>query len=345
MDDLYLTLKRNILKYPLKTKQRNTTLERKIFSISNASEFNDVALDVFAFQFEHVPVYKGFCQQLGITNPKEIKEIPFLPISFFKSHEVISEGFHPELTFKSSGTTGMNRSQHLVPFTELYETSFRNTFEHFFGKVEQTVVLGLLPNYLEQGDSSLVYMVDNLIASSKSDLSGFFLNNYDELIVTIKKAKQANLPIVLIGVSYALMDLADRKQDFSGVKVIETGGMKGRRKEMLKEELHAYLKEGLNVDNIYAEYGMTELLSQAYLLEDLWFQCPNWMSIVIRDTNDPLAFLNNHKTGGVNVIDLANLYSCAFIATDDLGQINDRRFKIIGRFDNSDIRGCNLLVG
>jgi len=329
----------------LKNKQRNIALERKVSSISNTKEFNDIALEVFAYQFVHVPVYQDFCTRIGMTEPKVVKEIPFLPISFFKSHEVIAEGLTPEITFKSSGTTGATRSKHLVPFSELYEASFRSTFEHFFGEIEQSVVLGLLPNYIEQGDSSLVFMVNNLIEASKNDLSGFFLNNYDELIVKIRKAQKLNLPIVLIGVSYALMDLADRKLDFSGVKVVETGGMKGRRKEMLKEELHDYLKEGLNVENIYAEYGMTELLSQAYLLEDQWFQAPRWMSVVIRDTNDPFAFLNNHKTGGVNVIDLANLYSCAFIATDDLGQMDGDRFKIIGRFDNSDIRGCNLLVG
>lgn len=319
-------------------------LENAIFSNSNKDNFEALALQVFQFQYQNCQVYRDFCDLLGITNPIKIEEIPFLPISFFKSHKIIACDYESQLVFKSSGTTGQIRSNHHIAKPHIYKKSFSNSFNHLMGEIEDSVFLALLPNYIEQGDSSLVYMVDHLIKDSKSELSGFYLNDFEKLLSAIETAKKKKLKIFLFGVSYALLDLAEKKVDLSEVSIIETGGMKGRRKEMIRDELHEVLKEGLNVKNIYSEYGMTELLSQAYLQEDGFFHSPSWMKILIRDVNDALSYLPDGKTGGVNVIDLANLYSCSFIATDDLGVKNMDFFKILGRFDLSDIRGCNLLV-
>lgn len=318
-------------------------LENVIFSDSN-DHFETLALRVFKFQYENCSVYRAFCNNLGVTAPSRIENIPFLPISFFKSHEIIAKGFEPKLTFKSSGTTGQARSKHFIAEPSIYQKSFKKTFEKLMGEIKGNVFLALLPNYIEQGNSSLVYMVDHLIKDSENELSGFYLDDYQKLLAAINTAKKKKLKIFLFGVSYALLDLAEKHIDLSEVYIIETGGMKGRRKEMIREELHDQLKQGLNVKNIYSEYGMTELLSQAYLQEDGFFRSPNWMKIMIRDVNDALTFLPDGKTGGVNVIDLANLYSCSFIATDDLGLKSIDFFKILGRFDLSDIRGCNLLI-
>lgn len=319
-------------------------LESAIFSTRDNDSFEALSLRVFKFQYQNCVVYRDFCDLLGVTSPSSIKEIPFLPISFFKSHKIIAEGYKSQLTFKSSGTTGQIRSNHHIAKPHIYEESFRNAFVNLMGEIEGSVFLALLPNYIEQGNSSLVYMVDHFIKDSKSELSGFYLNDYDKLLNSIETAKRRKLKVFLFGVSYALLDLAEKKVDLSEVCIIETGGMKGRRKEIIREELHEVLKEGLNVRNIYSEYGMTELLSQAYLQRDGFFHAPSWMKILIRDVNDALSFLPDGKTGGVNVIDLANLYSCSFIATEDLGVKNMDFFKILGRFDLSDIRGCNLLV-
>lgn len=317
-----------------------------IFNIQTEEDFNRIALQVFEYQYQHNSIYKGFCNSLGRTSPKVYNEIPFLPISFFKSHQILSDKIKKDnpLVFKSSGTTLGTRSQHFVPFPDLYIKSFIDTFSKQFIKPEDAIILALLPNYVQQGESSLVFMVDYLIKASKHPWSGFYLFDPENLVEVIDKAKKENRTVVLFGVSYALLDFAEHNVDLAGVKVIETGGMKGRRKEMIKEELHEILKTKFNVSEVYSEYGMTELMSQAYTDGTEFFQTPNWMKILIRDVNDPLQMIRAGKTGGINVIDLANFYSCSFIATDDLGLIQNNKFKILGRFDTSDIRGCNLLV-
>ena len=322
----------------------NTELENQIFNIADQADFTSTCLAVFKFQYENVACYREFCDLLGRTTPKSVNEIPFLPISFFKTHKVIIDNVEHKKLFKSSGTTASTRSHHYIYNLSIYERSFFNCFEENFGRIEEKVILALLPNYVEQGESSLVYMVDKLIEKTNDARSGFYLSNNDKLLSVIETLKKENKKIILFGVSYALLDLAEIGVDFSGVEIIETGGMKGRRKELIKEELHEQLKKGLNVSSINSEYGMTELLSQAYLKKDLWFNCPPWMRIYIREINDALSFVPDQKTGGVNIIDLANLYSCSFIATDDLGKKSIDMFKILGRFDNSDVRGCNLLI-
>lgn len=317
-----------------------------LFNINSEKAFNERALEIFKYQFEHVSVYRDFCLALGRTNPSHYLEIPFLPISFFKTHKIISDELEVEklLTFKSSGTTQSIRSKHYVASPKIYEDSFLATFTEQITPPKDAVILALLPNYIEQGDSSLVYMVDDLVKRSSSNLSGFYLSNPRSLIAAIQKAKEERKTIVLFGVSYALLDLAETGADLSDVMIIETGGMKGRRKEMIKQELHEVLCQGLKVSKIYSEYGMTELLSQAYTDGTEFFTSPPWMKAIIRDINDPLSILPDGKTGGVNIIDFANYYSCSFIATDDLGVKRNNQFKVMGRFDQSDIRGCNLLV-
>ena len=317
--------------------------EERIFAIQDDKEFESLALELFDFQMEFNPIYALFIQSLGRANPKSVNEIPCLPISFFKSHEIITQGKRAEILFKSSGTGG-DRSQHFVAESAIYSKSFLSTFEAYFGSLSGCVILALLPSYLEQGDSSLVYMVNALIKESKSAYSGFCLNNQDKLEEKISAARKAEKKIILFGVSYALLDLAESELNLQDIHVIETGGMKGRRKELTKEELHQKLIRGLNLSTIYSEYGMTELLSQAYCSNDRLFQTPKWMQIRIRDTHDPLSLVGHGKTGGINVIDLANCYSCPFIATQDLGKSSENGFEVLGRFDQSDIRGCNLLI-
>jgi len=316
-----------------------------IFDISTSNEFITMALEVFKYQYHNCAVYNSYCKHLKVevNQVNSIGAIPFLPISMFKSHQVCvnSEVFEKEFT--SSGTTGSVTSSHFVKDVSIYETSFMNGFEKFYGKIDDYIVLGLLPSYLERDGSSLIYMVDHLIKASNHKASGFFLNDYKTLIQTIDRFKN-DKKILLIGVSYALLDLAeDFMPDLSNCIVMETGGMKGKRKEMLKTELHAILKKGLNVNTIHSEYGMTELLSQAYAIEEGKFKTPPWMAVYTREYNDPFTF-TTLKTGGLNIIDLANVYSCSFIATQDLGKKHSDYFEVLGRFDNSDIRGCNLLV-
>lgn len=301
-------------------------------------------LEVYRFQRKYVPVYKQFVDLLGKPEPQSVNDIPFLPISFFKTHPIIAEGMSPQTVFKSSGTTGMERSKHLVADTSLYERSFLPTYAHFIGPLENQLIFALLPNYIEQGESSLVYMVDHLIRATKHELSGFYLNNPESLLKAIEEGRKTGRKLVLFGVSYALLDLADQHVDLSDVQIIETGGMKGRRKEMTKEALHAELKQAFGSDFISSEYGMSELLSQAYSNSNGLFDLPLWMHVQLRDVNDPFSLVDEGKTGGVNVIDLANLYSCAFIATQDLGKIINGRLQLMGRFDQADLRGCNLLV-
>ena len=317
----------------------------QIFSISNHSEFEKMALIVFNFQYNNNPIYKQYCDYLkiDIRTIKSVKEIPFLPISFFKSHSIYIGNSKDDKTFTSSGTTGMTTSKHLVKDILIYEQSFLKSFELFYGNIEDYVVLGLLPSYLEREGSSLIYMVDKLIELSKHSKSGFYLNEYEDLIEVIHSVKSTK-KVILFGVSYALLDLAEQfKPDLARCIIIETGGMKGRRKEMPKYELHNTLKMGLNVDNIHSEYGMTELLSQAYATENGQFKTPPFMKVLSREYNDPFSYTKT-KTGGLNIIDLANVYSCSFIATQDLGKIYPNYFEVLGRFDNSDIRGCNLLI-
>ncbi len=319
-----------------------------IFSISTKKEFEKIALKVFRFQFDHNLVYQKFCTLLNKNkeNVKSLIEIPFLPIQFFKSHEVLSSSETIQTTFTSSGTTGMQTSKHFVTDISLYEKSYKKAFSEFYGNIEDYCVLALLPSYLEREGSSLIHMVDDLIQSSNHEDSGFYLNNYDELINKLIELDNSGQNVLLIGVTYALLDLIEKHQFLlKNTIIMETGGMKGKRKEMIREELHEILCKGFGIPVIHSEYGMTELLSQAYSLGNGAFECPNWMQILIRDTEDALSYVEEGKTGGINVIDLANINSCSFIATQDLGKKNPNySFEVLGRFDNSDIRGCNLMV-
>jgi phenylacetate-coenzyme A ligase PaaK-like adenylate-forming protein len=319
-----------------------------IFTISNQKQFEKIALKVFRFQYENNLVYKEFCDLLK-TNPQKVKslhQIPFLPIQFFKSHNVVSNNDPIQATFTSSGTTGTITSRHLVTDVSIYEESYRKGFSQFYGNIEDYVVLALLPSYLEREGSSLIYMVEDLIQLTNNSESGFYLNNHDELIQKLVELDQAGQNVILIGVTYALLDLIEKQTfELQHTIIMETGGMKGKRKEMIREELHEQLCKGFGVSAIHSEYGMTELLSQAYSLGNGVFECPSWMQIHIRDTEDALTYINDGKTGGINVIDLANINSCSFIATQDLGKkYPNTTFEVLGRFDNSDIRGCNLMV-
>jgi phenylacetate-coenzyme A ligase PaaK-like adenylate-forming protein len=318
-----------------------------IFEIDSSEAFESKALQVFYYQYEAVSVYRQFCDLLKKTpaSVNALDEIPFLPIEFFKSHTILSENATVDITFSSSGTTGQQTSKHHVADLQLYEKSFTKGFEHFFGPVDDLTILALLPSYLEREGSSLIYMVDALLQQSKSAESNFYLNDTDTLIDTLLSLETTGRKTLLLGVSFALLDLVEKHSlSLQHTKVMETGGMKGRRKELIREALHQELKKGFTVDKGYGEYGMTELLSQAYSMGDGRFSCPPWMKILIRNTEDPFQLLTN-KTGGINVIDLANIHSCSFIATQDLGKAyQNGTFEVLGRFDNSDVRGCNLLV-
>jgi phenylacetate-coenzyme A ligase PaaK-like adenylate-forming protein len=319
-----------------------------IFTISNQKQFDKIALKVFRFQYENNLVYREFCDFLktDVQKVKSIEQIPFLPIQFFKSHSVISSTNPIETTFTSSGTTGLITSKHLVTDLAIYEESYRKGFSQFYGNIEDYVVLALLPSYLEREGSSLIHMVDDLIQLSNQTDSGFYLHNYDELIAKLMLLDRAGKNVILIGVTYALLDLVEKHSfQLENTIIMETGGMKGKRKEMIREELHQELCIGFGVKSIHSEYGMTELLSQAYSLGEGIFECPSWMQILVRDTEDALSYVREGKTGGINVIDLANINSCSFIATQDLGKkYPNGSFEILGRFDHSDIRGCNLMV-
>lgn len=319
-----------------------------IFTISNQKQFEKIALKVFRFQYENNQVYREFCELLKIEkgNVKSLQQIPFLPIQFFKSHDVVSNSDTILEIFTSSGTTGMIMSKHLITDVTLYEESYRNAFSEFYGNIEDYTVLALLPSYLERSGSSLIYMIKDLIELSNNENSGFYLHNYDELISKLIALDESGQNIILIGVTYALLDLIEKQKfQLKNTIIMETGGMKGKRKEIIREELHEILCNGFGVSAIHSEYGMTELLSQAYSLGNGIFECPNWMTILIRDTEDALTYVETGKTGGINVIDLANINSCSFIATQDLGKkYPNNSFEILGRFDNSDIRGCNLMM-
>lgn len=321
---------------------------KDIFNISSNEEFKAVSLNIFKFQAENCSVYKEYIKHLRVDPNvvEKVEQIPFLPISFFKTHRILSSEAPIEVTFNSSGTTGMVTSSHHVTDVKLYERSYLQAFTEFYGEVNDYCFLALLPSYQQRAGSSLIYMVNDLIEKSNHPQSGYFLYNHDDLLETLNDLKSKNQKTVLIGVTYALLDFIEQYDiNFPELIVMETGGMKGKRKEMVREELHEQLTTGFGVPTIHSEYGMTELLSQAYSLGDGIFNCPQWMKVLIRDTNDPLSLIANGKTGGINVVDLANINSCSFIATQDLGRINqDGSFEVLGRFDNADIRGCNLLV-
>lgn len=320
-------------------------LEEQVFSPTNEKEFLEIALSVFSAQFESNPVYAAFCNALRRTpaSVSDLTEIPFLPISAFKTHDVCSGSFIPEAVFESSGTTGMQTSRHLVKDLNLYEKSFLTAFHQRYGAVADLCILGLLPSYLERGQSSLVYMVDQLVKRSGQAESGFYLYDHAKLAETLRHLESKGQKTILFGVSYALLDFAEQHSiSLQHTVVVETGGMKGRRREMAKEEMYDTLRTAFSTSDIHAEYGMTELMSQAYAINGL-YQSPPWMKVMLREETDPLSY--TQKTGAVNIIDLANLYSCSFIATDDRGRLHsDGGFEILGRLDHSDIRGCSQLI-
>lgn len=320
---------------------------RDPFNISTKKEFKDYTLELFDFQYHNNAIYGQFCDLLNV-DPKlvnSLEDIPYLPIEFFKSKKVYC-GIPPEFYFSSSGTTGSINSKHYLKDLNHYTNSFRTAFKHFYGAIEDYCVLALLPSYLERKGSSLIYMAEDLIEKSKHPKSGFYLNEFNQLAKTLKDLEANGTKTLLIGVSFALLDIVERYQfKLKNSIVMETGGMKGRRKELIRAELHQLLKTGFGVNVIHSEYGMTELLSQAYSKGNGLFHTPPWMKVSIRDTRDPLSLIGINKTGGINIIDLANKESCAFIATEDLGKLHTNgSFEVLGRFDKSAIRGCNLMV-
>ena len=320
----------------------------RIFEISGDEQFQELALEVFQFQAAENFVYKAYLEHLGILpgSVKSLNEIPFLPVEFFKRHRVVTGDRDHEVIFESSGTTGESTSKHYVCDLELYQRSFTSTFQQFYGDPSGYCILALLPSYLERQHSSLVYMTNELISLSDHPGSGFYLNDFRGLICQLETLEKENQPTLLLGVSFALMDLAeDFPLDLNNTIVMETGGMKGRREEMTRKELHERLCLGLKLGSIHSEYGMTELLSQAYSKKDGIFHSPPWMRVLIRDPYDPFSMMSRESSGGINIIDLANLNSCSFIATQDIGKITPNGgFEVLGRFDNSDIRGCNLML-
>jgi phenylacetate-coenzyme A ligase PaaK-like adenylate-forming protein len=324
------------------------TLSEKIFHITSEQEFNAVALEMFQFQYQNNKLYQQYCDliKVNMEEVEKVSQIPFLPISFFKSHQIKTTVFKEEIVFLSSGTTGANQSQHFVKDLALYETSFFKAFEHFYGDINDFCILALLPSYMEREGSSLIFMMEHIISKNGHPKSGFYLKELDNLIQLLKELGKQKQKTLLFGVSFALLDLAEVYEvDLSHVIIMETGGMKGRRKELTRSELHQIYKDNFKLEQIHSEYGMTELLSQAYSKGNGIFKTPSWMKILIRDINDPFSYLQSAKSGGINVIDLANIYSCSFIATQDLGKAHvNGSFEVLGRFDNSDLRGCNLLI-
>lgn len=321
---------------------------KELFSIQSESAFQDIALEIFKLQAKECEVYNQYLHFLKVQPDqiKSISKIPFLPIEFFKTHQIVSNGDITEQVFSSSGTTGSQTSKHYVSDVSIYEESFRKCFELFYGNTKDIALLALLPSYLERTGSSLIYMVDDLIKSSDRKESGYFLYNHHELYENLVALKLKKVPTILFGVTYALLDFIEQYQlQFPELIVMETGGMKGKRKEIIRQELHEMLGAGFGVSSIHAEYGMTELLSQAYSKGNGLFSCPPWMKILIRDINDPFCYQETGISGGINVIDLANINSCSFLSTHDLGRMHDnKQFEVLGRFDESDVRGCNLMI-
>ena len=327
---------------------------KNIFNIKNQSDFLTSCLETFHYQYNNIEVYRKFVDYLKI-NPNEmdtVEKIPFLPIEMFKNHLILDQNFKTENYFQSSGTTQIQtRSKHFIADFNWYEQSIERSFAQFIGKPEDFIFLGLLPNYSENQNSSLIYMVDYLMKKSGKPENGYFLYNHQELFNLIQELQNEDKKIILFGVSFALLDYLDfcKTQQLLHSKtqqltIIETGGMKGRKEEMMKDELLKIFREGFNTDKIYSEYSMTELLSQAYSLGENLYETPNWMRILIRNTEDPFSYVEDGKTGAINIIDLANIHSCSFIATQDLGKIVEGKFQVLGRIDHSDIRGCSLLV-
>jgi hypothetical protein len=321
----------------------------RIFNIEGQEEFLKTSLEVYHYQFNNNTIYNNFVINLGRTSKQlsSISDIPFIPIEFFRNHKILTGNSPVETIFESSGTTGALPGRHYVCDLKLYEESFLNAFRRFYGDPEEYFIAALLPSYTERENSSLVYMADKLIKRSRYHSSGFYKVNNNELIIALDQAKGKNQKTILLGVSFALLDLAENNaHDLSGVIIIETGGMKGKRRELTRYDLHKIIKERFNVPTVHSEYSMTELMSQAYSKRDGLYYCPPWMKVLIRDPQDPLTiFSETGKTGGINIIDLANINSCSFIATGDLGRLHDDGgFEVLGRFDNSDIRGCNLMV-
>ena len=324
-----------------------------IFDIKSEADFRSACIETFRYQYDNNPIYQQFVDYLKVdpTRVQEVEKIPFLPIEMFKNHQVLDKNYQTDFYFQSSGTTQMVRSKHFIPDLKLYEESIYKSFEHFIGDPKEYIFLGLLPNYSENPHSSLIYMIDYLMKESAKPENGYFLYNHEELYKILVNLKDKK--VLLFGVSFALLDfiyfMADNDLDLvsldkSNLTVIETGGMKGRKKEMTKDELLDILKEGFNTDRICSEYSMTELLSQAYSLEDNRYQTPAWMRILIRNVEDPFSYMPDGRTGAINIIDLANRHSCSFIATQDLGKYEGNSFQVLGRIDHSDIRGCSLLV-
>jgi phenylacetate-coenzyme A ligase PaaK-like adenylate-forming protein len=324
-------------------------LQQAIFQVNDHRTFRETALKVFYYQAEHNLVYRDYLKGLG-SDPDavhQLEEIPFLPVEFFKTHRVISGELEPGLVFESSGTTGSSPSRHYIAEEAIYRESFTRGFRLFYGAPEKICILALLPSYLQRSSSSLVYMMDHLISQSGHPDSGFYMDNLEDLSARLKERQADGYSTLLMGVSFALLDLAEKFPMNLGAHftIMETGGMKGHRKEVVRDELHQMLSRAFGVKRIHSEYGMTELLSQGYSSGNGIFRTPPWMRILVRDPNDPLTILSSGQTGGLNIIDLANLYSCSFIACGDLGKAyEDGSFEVLGRFDHSDIRGCNLLV-
>ena len=340
-----------------------------IFQIKNEAEFKQKCLETFHFQYNNIEIYRKFVDYLNI-NPSDIKEvekIPFLPIEMFKNHTILDQNKKTDLFFQSSGTTQMNLSKHWISDEKLYQESIEKSFEQFIGKPEDYIFLGLLPSYLEKQNSSLIYMVDFLMKKSGKPENGYFLYNHEELYKVLKELSKQNKKVILFGVAFALLDFLDfAKTNHQIIEssdqliIIETGGMKGRKQEMTKDELLAIFHQGFGTEKIYSEYSMTELLSQAYSLGQNIYESPNWMRILIRNTEDPFSYVEPGRNGAINIIDLANRHSCSFIATQDLGKILteseifrsasnfkkiiSNQFQVLGRIDHSDIRGCSLLV-
>ena len=321
----------------------------KIFNLKTESEFQSQALEIFRYQSQNIPVYKNFIYHLKIKPDeiRELKNIPFLPAELFKSHEIIPWNKKPEIIFKSSSTSGDIPSRHFLADISIYENSFLRGFQYFYGNPFNMCILALLPSYLERTGSSLIYMAEKLIQLSRHPESGIYLNEDKKLISVLQKLKKTRQPALLLGVSFALMDLAEKyEEDLDGIIVMETGGMKGRRKEIVREDLHTFLKKRFNLSKIHSEYGMTELLSQAYSKGEGVFYSVPWMRVLLRDSYDPFQLMTSGQSGSINVIDLANIYSCSFIATSDIGRLHKNgSFEVLGRIDNSDIRGCNLMIG
>jgi hypothetical protein len=320
----------------------------RIFNCSDELGFNHIAIELFHFQYNNNAIYRRYCELLhtDITKISHFRQIPFLPVGFFRSFQLKSTEADAQIVFNSSGTTRDSPSQHHVTDLSVYERSFRGSFNQFYGNVTDYCILALLPSYLERSGSSLIYMTEKLIEAGGNTDSGFYLNNFEQLHQKLNLMKRTKQKTILLGVSYALLDFAkEYPVDFPELIVMETGGMKGRRKEMIREDLHSLLCEGFGVKQIHSEYGMTELLSQAYSTGHGIYTPPPWMKVLIRDTYDPLCLVGDNITGGINIVDLANIYSCSFIAVQDLGKTKpDGTFEVLGRFDQSQMRGCNLMV-